>query len=165
MDGNRHSTTEPSFEKLLVLLAEAKVDFVLVGGLAVSLQGYVRFTEDVDLLVSDSPENLSRLLGTLANYGEGHARDLTVGDFTDEEGCIRVIEAVEQCQLALFTRMSGRRYEDVIADADTFRIGSTTIHFASKQALIGWKADSHREKDRLDALALEELIRDPHAFD
>jgi hypothetical protein len=67
MDGNRLSTMEPSFEKLLVLLAEAKVDFVLVGGLAVILQGYVRFTEDVDLLLSDSPDNLSRLLETLAN--------------------------------------------------------------------------------------------------
>lgn len=42
---------EPSFEKLLVLLADAKVDFLLVGGLAVTLQGYVRFTEDVDILI------------------------------------------------------------------------------------------------------------------
>lgn len=31
---------EPSFEKLLVLLADERVDFVLVGGLAVTLQGY-----------------------------------------------------------------------------------------------------------------------------
>lgn len=39
---------EPSFAKLLGVLAEARVKFVLVGGLAVTLQGYVRFTEDVD---------------------------------------------------------------------------------------------------------------------
>ena len=156
---------EPSFEKLLELLAEANVDFVLVGGLAVSLQGYVRFTEDVDLLVSDAPENLSKLLETLSTYGEGHARDLTVGDFTDEEGCIRLIEESEQCQLDLFTRMSGRRYEDVITDADTLRIGGATIRYASKRSLIVWKSASHREKDRLDALALGELIKDPHAFD
>ena len=32
---------EPSFEILLVLPADANVDFVLVSGLAVSLQGYV----------------------------------------------------------------------------------------------------------------------------
>ena len=31
---------EPSFEKLLVKLAEAKVRFVVVGGIAVTLQGY-----------------------------------------------------------------------------------------------------------------------------
>lgn len=29
---------EPSFEKLLVLLAEASVDFIVVGGIAVSIQ-------------------------------------------------------------------------------------------------------------------------------
>jgi hypothetical protein len=40
---------EPSFEKLLVHLAKGDVDFILVGGLAVTLQGYVRFTEDVDI--------------------------------------------------------------------------------------------------------------------
>jgi len=33
--------TEPSFEKLLVLLAEGKVEFIVVGGIAVSIQGYV----------------------------------------------------------------------------------------------------------------------------
>jgi hypothetical protein len=48
---------EPSFEKLLGVLAEAGVQFVLVGGLAVTLQGYVRFTEDVDLLIGSSHEN------------------------------------------------------------------------------------------------------------
>jgi predicted nucleotidyltransferase len=42
---------EPSFEKLLVLLAERGVRFVVVGGIAVTLQGYVRLTEDVDLLI------------------------------------------------------------------------------------------------------------------
>ena len=31
---------EPSFEKLLVLLADAGVDFLVVGGIAVSIQGY-----------------------------------------------------------------------------------------------------------------------------
>lgn len=36
---------------LLKLLAQAKVDFVLVGGLAVVLHGYSRFTMDVDVVL------------------------------------------------------------------------------------------------------------------
>lgn len=43
---------EPSFEKLLGLLAESRVQFVVVGGVAVTLHGYVRLTDDIDLLVS-----------------------------------------------------------------------------------------------------------------
>lgn len=43
---------EPSFEKLLGLLAESRVQFVVVGGVAVTLYGYIRLTDDIDLLVS-----------------------------------------------------------------------------------------------------------------
>lgn len=156
---------EPSFEKLLVLLAESGVHLVLVGGVAVTLQGYVRLTEDVDLLVDDAPANLRLLLDTLAGFGEGFARELTVADFTDEEGAIRIVEETEQCQIDLFTRMSGRHYADVLADADHFDLRGHRIPYASKTSLISWKEHSAREKDRLDAMALRRLDEDPQAFD
>jgi hypothetical protein len=38
--GARRPTMEPSFEKLLALLADAGVEFILVGGVAVTLHGY-----------------------------------------------------------------------------------------------------------------------------
>ena len=76
---------EPSFEKLLVLLAEAKVNFIVVGGIAVSIQGYVRLTEVVDLLIDGSAGNVSRLLDRLADYGEGFARELSPDDVDDKE--------------------------------------------------------------------------------
>lgn len=156
---------EPSFEKLLVLLAEAGVDFIVVGGVAVSIQGYVRLTEDVDLLIDESPLNVNRLLGRLATYGEGFAGELSPADFTDEEGAIRIVEETEQCQIDIFTRMSGRRYADVIVDADWFEVGGHRIAVASKASLIGWKSKSVREKDQFDAMALSRLEENPRAFD
>lgn len=156
---------EPSFAKLLGLLADAGVDFVLVGGLAVTLQGYVRFTEDVDMLIGSSYRNIKLLLATLENWGEGFAHELSVDDFTDEEGAIRIVEEIEQCQLDLFTLMAGRKYDDVISDADHFLLDGREIHFASKSSLIDWKEKSGREKDRLDAMALRELQENSRAFD
>ena len=156
---------EPSFEKLLVLLAKAGVDFVVVGGVAVSIQGYVRLTDDVDLLIEGSPSNINRLLDRLATYGEGFSSELSLDDFTDEEGAIRVVEEVEQCQIDIFTRISGRRYIDVIADADRFEVGGYKIAVASKTSLIGWKSESAREKDQLDTLALRRLQDNAQAFD
>ena len=111
---------EPSFEKLLVLLAEGKVDFVLVGGVAVTLHGYVRLTEDLDILIDGSADNVSRLLATLANYGEGFARELSLADFTPEEGALRIIEEVEQCQIDVFTQMSGLTFQDLRKNAELF---------------------------------------------
>lgn len=163
--GTRRMTMEPSFEKLLVRLAEAGVEFVVVGGVAVTLHGYVRLTEDVDILIRRTSENIMRILDSLAAYGEGFARELTLDDFGDEEGAIRIVEETEQSQIDIFTRMSGLRFEDVVTDADTFAIGRRKILYASKATLLRLKESSTREKDRLDAAALRQLIANPRAFD
>ena len=54
---------------------------MLVGGLAVTLQGYVRFTEDVDILIESSLGNVTKLLEVLGNFGEGFANELSPDDF------------------------------------------------------------------------------------
>jgi hypothetical protein len=71
----------------------------------------------------------------------------------------------KQCQIDIFTRMSGRKFSDVIVDADRFEAGGHQIAVASKASLIGWKSKSEREKDQFDAAALRRLQGDPKAFD
>lgn len=156
---------EPSFAKLLARLADHDVRFILVGGLAVTLQGYVRLTEDVDILLDESTENIASFLGCMSGFGEGYARELSIEDFDDSEGAIRIVEVSEQIQMNVFTRMSGLHFSDVITDAGHFELGTRTIRFASKAALIRWKENSVREKGRLDAMALRKLIANPHSFD
>jgi hypothetical protein len=68
------------YEKLLESLAGADVKFIIVGGVAVALNGFVRTTEDVDILIERLPENIARLLETLSSFGEGHARELASAD-------------------------------------------------------------------------------------
>jgi len=75
------------------------------------------------------------------------------------------VEEVEHSQIDIFTRLGGRQYAEVVADAGVLRLGDWNIHFASKASLIGWKGSSVREKDRLDANALRQLQDDPKAFD
>ena len=164
-NGSLLKMMEPSFEKLLAKLAEADVRFVVVGGIAVTLQGYTRFTDDIDLLIDEERGNVERLLAALADFGDGYARELSVEDFSDSEGAIRIIEEAEMCQIDLFTRLSGVKYAETVADASVFLLGRHQIRYASKESLIFWKQQSVREKDRLDASALELLRQDPQAFD
>ena len=156
---------EPTFAKLLARLAEAEVRFLVVGGVAVVLNGYVRLTEDVDILIEDSAANIERLLDSLAGYGEGFARELSVGDFSDEEGAIRIVEETEQCEIDIFTRMTGLRYADLIGDAPSFVLHGHSFRYASKATLIRLKSRSVREKDQMDVAALTKLQQDPRAFD
>ena len=51
-----------SMFNLLAALSDAKVDYVLVGGLAVSLHGFQRVTMDVDVVLARDDANLSRFI-------------------------------------------------------------------------------------------------------
>ena len=156
---------ESPFERLLVRLVKDGVVYAAVGGVAVCLNGYVRLTEVVDILVEASAANLQRLLSSLAGFGEGHARELTLGDFSDEEGAIRVVEVSEGCQVDIFTRMGGLRWEDLQQSVRYDERSGTRIPFLGPAGLIRLKSDSHRDKDRMDVEALRALQRDSRAFD
>lgn len=156
---------EPSFERLLVELADGGVRFLLVGGLAVALNGYVRLTDDVDILVDLEEDNLRRLIDVLARFGEGHGGAMTPDDITPEPGAVRIVEESENCQLDIFSVLSGSGYGDLIDESEAVDVAGRTIRLASKAQLIRFKSASVREKDQIDVLALRRLLEDPSAFD
>jgi predicted nucleotidyltransferase len=65
--------TEPAFDELLRRLAEAGVDFVVVGGLALNAWGVIRGTRDVDVVVATDAENLKRV-AAVAVAANGHVQ-------------------------------------------------------------------------------------------
>jgi hypothetical protein len=143
------------YEKLLENLARAEVKFIVVGGVAVALNGFVRTTDDVDILIERSPENIQRLLAALATFGEGHSRELTLQDFDEMEGAIRVIE---DFPLDIFTVMRGQSYRDLASQLGQTKVNDVTIDFLNAEGLIRLKADSEREKDQIDVAALRKSV-------
>ena len=144
------------FEKLLVNLARSGVDFAVVGGVAVSLNGFVRATDDLDILVSDAPPNIQRLLDTLARWGEGFARELKVEEFVPQEGSIRVMEEFD---LDIFTRMRGKSLEDFRPRLGYLETSGIRIAYLSAEDLIFLKQTSWREKDQIDVNTLKRLLK------
>jgi hypothetical protein len=144
------------FEKLLVELARSSVDFAVVGGIAVSLNGYIRATDDADILVQDSPDNLRKLLACLSRWGEGWARELTLEDFVPQEGSIRVMEEFD---LDIFTRMRGRSLDDFRPRLRFLNSHEVQIPFICPSDLVYLKENSWREKDKLDVAAMRELMK------
>jgi hypothetical protein len=69
-------------DDLLVTLANAHVEFVVIGGIAVGVHGFVRATKDLDIVPDPTPENLTRLAHLLV---EIEAQHVGVGDFSPEE--------------------------------------------------------------------------------
>ena len=143
------------FEKLLVELARANIDFAVVGGVAISLNGFVRATEVVDIIVGKSPENIRSLLKCLERWGEGWARELKVEDFAVEEGSIRVMENFD---LDIFVRMRDKTIDDFRPNFRYFDSEGARIAYLSPADLIYLKQGSWREKDQLDVSAMKEIL-------
>ncbi|MBN2037305.1 MAG: hypothetical protein JW768_11230 [Chitinispirillaceae bacterium] len=57
----------------VLLLKKNRVRYMLVGGFAVIYYGYVRTTQDIDILVLPTPDNAEKMMKVLKEFGFGGA--------------------------------------------------------------------------------------------
>jgi hypothetical protein len=72
-----------SIEIIVKSLNRAKVQYLIVGGLAVNAHGYERFTKDVDLVIGLESENIVRGLRALMTVGFQMKIPVTPEQFAD----------------------------------------------------------------------------------
>ncbi|HZI90413.1 MAG TPA: hypothetical protein VFD31_02160 [Thermoleophilaceae bacterium] len=159
--------TEPVRPReLLERLVEAEVRFVVVGGLAVNAWGYLRGTQDVDIVPAPDGVNLQRLAALLESLegrievaegklGPGAIQTfLTAGDRTLVDTSLGPIDILQgHPQVPSFARLE--------ADATDVDLGGLTIRVCSLDALLEMKRASTRPRDRDDVEALEAAHETP----
>jgi len=150
-----------SFEKVVALLHELGqqgVEYVLVGGLALGFHGLVRATEDVDLFVRPSPENIDRLKTALWNiWRDPDISEIHQEDLAGEYPVIRYGPPGEVFVVDLLARLGEAfRFEDL--EAETKQSGNTRILVATPRTLYLMKRDTVRPQDRVDAEALLQMF-------
>jgi hypothetical protein len=79
----------PDLSEFLRLLSSHGVEYLLVGGYAVGLHGYPRTTGDMDVWVNPTPENASKLVNALVDFGYA-ASNLSPVPFTDPAKVVRL---------------------------------------------------------------------------
>ncbi len=77
--GNRDAAL-PRFRAFVELLNANKVEYLIIGAHALAFHGRPRYTNDLDVFVRGSDENLTALLGVLQAFGFG-SLNLTAADF------------------------------------------------------------------------------------
>ena len=144
-----------SFARLLVALVAAEVRFVTVGGVACALNGHLRGTQDVDILIDAAHENVERLLAVLRDWGEGWAQELTADDFPIEPGAVRVNE---EFPLDVFTEMSGLTWATAQPHVRWWQSAELSVPYLDAPALIATKEHSVRAKDQDDVQVLRRIV-------
>ena len=77
------------FREFIESLNASNVRYLVVGGYAVALHGYPRYTKDLDIWVEPSVPNAQNVLNALFNFGFG-SLDITTADFTEEDNIIQL---------------------------------------------------------------------------
>ena len=74
-----------SVEAIVRALNEARVEYLIVGGLAVNAHGFARMTRDVDIVVGLDPDNARRSIEALIRIGYALAVPVSAADFADPD--------------------------------------------------------------------------------
>ena len=156
-DGQASESRPPSLTDLLKLcqgLNDAGASYIVIGGMAMVQVGFVRATEDIDLLIDPSAENQERVRRALMLLPDQAVRDMAASD-VDEYTVVRVADEIV---VDLMKSACGIEYDEARAGVTFVDIEGVKIPFASHDLL--WKLkQTRREKDQLDLLFLKELLK------
>jgi predicted nucleotidyltransferase len=144
---NRH------FLDFLRLLESHKVEFVVVGGYAVGVHGFPRYTGDLDVFVGISRENAGRLVQVFNEFGFA-SLNLKPGDFLERDVAVEI--GGDPMKIKVLTGIDGVSFEQCWNDRMLLNVGGTEVPFIGLESLLANKAASPRSKDRID---FEELVR------
>jgi hypothetical protein len=147
-------------EQIFAALDAHRVEYVVIGGIAVQIHGHVRMTNDIDLIPSPVPQNLQRLADALNELGarilnpgsEGLEIDAqmlpraTLWQISTPHGDIDVLH--EAPGAAPFSQLRDR--------ALVIGLGDRSIAIASIDDLIAMKRATGRPIDLADIAALTE---------
>ena len=126
----------------------------MVGGFAINGLGFVRATEDIDLLIARDLANQ-----TLVKRALEILPDRAIRKLGDEDIAQWVVVRVnDDITIDLLTEACGIGYEDAAGGIETEEIEDVRIPFAGAQLMLKMK-QSPREKDVVDRNFLQQLIR------
>ena len=163
MPTNTKKNPEANLSAIIEGLIKAEVKFILVGGLAAVIQGAPVTTMDVDIVYSQSSENISKLFAFLKSIDASYRRP-------DNKNIAPKEEDFSGMGHALFTTRIGpldvlafieerKTYEDLLDHTIEIEFRGHTIQVLDIKMLIELKRQSKDPKDKQRLPVLEETLR------
>jgi hypothetical protein len=150
-------------DDLLLALTDAGVEFVVIGGVAVGVHGFVRATKDLDIVPDPAPENLIRLADLLEEIDAQH---VGLEDFSPDEFPYDPTDPAQLAEGANFRLTTSRgpldilqwvsgvdgdqAYPELARQALTVRFRGKDVRVCGIEHLRAMKQAAGREQDLAD---------------
>jgi len=149
---------DPDLAAITAALLETRAAFVVIGGFAVIANDYVRATEDIDLLIPDSPANddaLDAALRALDAHWTTADRPYCAGELAGREHtrlwtCAGLLDLLREGAPPL-------DFATVRDNAHVGDLGDGRFHVAGLSSIVAFKRLAGRPRDRADLDELREI--------
>ncbi|MER3498287.1 MAG: hypothetical protein C4308_06420 [Chitinophagaceae bacterium] len=132
------------FVEFIGLLNKNDVQYLIVGGYAVGLHGYPRYTGDLDIWILPQQENATKVLAALRDFGFG-SLNISLEDLTKENNVIQL--GYPPFRIDLMTSIDGVNFSDCYTNRKEIVIEGLTVNFIGYDDLIKNKKASGRHQD------------------
>jgi hypothetical protein len=153
-DPPQEELTRPPDDHDLVGLArelnQLNARYIVIGGVAINRLGFIRATEDLDLLIAKDKENQVRVKAALESLPDKAILELGDEDLADWV----VVRVNDEITVDLMTEASGISYNEAEPFIDLVDIQGVKVPFANAELMLRFK-QGFREKDIMDRRFLE----------
>ena len=145
-------TIDEAREILATLVGEG-VEFVLIGSMAMAVQGLPRATHDMDFFVSPARENIEKLKRALkALYNDPNVDEIDPAELAGDYPAVEYVPPHARYSMDILTRLGEAFcYEDLVAGSEVVRLGDLPVRVATPRMLYRMKKDTVRPQDHADA--------------
>lgn len=156
------------FRKIFKALNNEKIKYLVVGGIAVNLHGYIRFTGDLDILLLLEKNNLAKMGKAMKKLGYTERLPVSISALSDQKTVKKWLKEKNMKAFSFFPPKSSPLQIDIIIEEslkfNNFlkkkslkKISGVTIPIVSIEDLIKMKRRADRVQDAIDLEALIKL--------
>jgi Nucleotidyl transferase of unknown function (DUF2204) len=143
---------DKDFIEFIELLNLNNVEYLVIGGYALSIYGYPRHTGDLDILINKTETNALNVLKVFNDFGFG-SLGLSVLDFLKENSVVQI--GYPPLRIDIINQIDGVNFDDCFKNKKILEVDGLIINFISYNDLILNKKATGRDKDLLDIINLE----------
>lgn len=138
-------------------LAEAEVEYALVGGYAVAAHGFNRFSEDIDILVEPSAGNARRWIAALSRLPDGAAAELAAEPDVFARDKRYAIRINDEFTVDVMPAIAGLSWQEMAPHITHMDIDGVRVRVLDLPGLLRTK-QGVRPKDQMDAAVIRAAL-------
>lgn len=138
---------EKDFLDFINLCNQYNVKYLVIGGYAVGVHGYPRFTKDLDISIQISEDNAEKIVQVISDFGLSSLK-LTKEDFLKENFVTQL--GYDPVRIDILNDLDVVFFEDAWQNRKVVTMFDVSINFIGFEELLIIKAKAGRKQDIAD---------------